>query len=352
MKHRLNLDIKDPNYTLLKEIFKIMDSRKSSEILASYGFKNLNKQIFCFKIIFIQMFFGLDIPFILKELETKKELQNYFNISEILSADQVYKIFSQQNEENLSKALNRILNHQNRVKRRGKKTFIVDATPIDLDFNFNRNKKTKEHLASLNLRWSYSSSKGFYIGFKATVVLDYDSMNPVSILIHSGAPNDSKLFEEILETLQKRRIIQKGDILIFDKGYYSYQNYQLGISKYKIVPFIFPKENFKRTKLNDQLSYPLQVFKKTKKLLAKKQFYNNLKHELFKRLDKWEKFKPIRGKIEDFFKLLKQGLNLRQIHKYTPKSVAKTVYLNVFLGALIISQGFYSKTAIQQLSEN
>ena len=80
MKHRLNLDIKDPNYTLLKEIFKIMDSRKSSEILASYGFKNLNKQIFCFKIIFIQMFFGLDIPFILKELETKKELQNYFNI--------------------------------------------------------------------------------------------------------------------------------------------------------------------------------------------------------------------------------------------------------------------------------
>ena len=57
-------------------------------------------------------------------------------------------------------------------------------------------------------------------------------------------------------------------------------------------------------------------------------------------------------KIEDFFKLLKQGLNMKEIHKYTPKSVAKTVYLNVFLGALIISQGFYSKTAIQQLSEN
>ena len=125
MKHRLNLDIKDPNYTLLKEIFKIMDSRKSSEILASYGFKNLNKQIFSFKIIFIQMFFGLDIPFILNDLETKKELQNYFNISEILSADQVYKIFSQQNEENLFKALNRILNHQNRVKRRGKRLSLL-----------------------------------------------------------------------------------------------------------------------------------------------------------------------------------------------------------------------------------
>ena len=352
MKHRLNLDIKDPNYTLLKKIFKIIDSRKSLEILASYGFKNLNKQIFAFKIIFISMFFGLDISFILNELESKKELQDYFKISEILTANQVYKIFSQQNPENLLKALNRILNHQNRVKRRGKKTFIVDATPVDLDFNFNRNKKTKEHLKTLNLKWSYSSSKGFYIGFKATVIIDYDSMNPVSILIHSGAPNDAKLFDEIMENLQKRRIIRKGDIIIFDKGYYSYKNYQLGISKYKIVPFIFPKDNFNKTKLNDQLSYPLQVFKKTKKVLAQKQFYNNLKIELFKKLDDWKKFKPIRGKIEDFFKLLKQGLNMREIHKYTPKSMAKTVYLNVFLGALIISQGFYSKTAIQQLSEN
>ncbi len=137
-----------------------------------------------------------------------------------------------------------------------------------------------------------------------------------------------------------------------DLSDYSYKNYQFGISKYKIVPFIFPKDNFNKTKLNDQLSYPLQVFKKTKKILAQKQFYNNLKIELFKKLDDWKKFKPIRGKIEDFFKLLKQGLNMKEIHKYTPKSVAKTVYLNVFLGALIISQGFYSKTDIQQLSEN
>ena len=33
------------------------------------------------------MFFGLDIPFVLNELESKKELQKYFNISEILTAD-------------------------------------------------------------------------------------------------------------------------------------------------------------------------------------------------------------------------------------------------------------------------
>ena len=231
MNHRLNLDIKDPNYTLLKEIFKIMDSRKSSQILASCGFKNLNKQITTFKIIFISMFFGLDIPFILSELESKEKLRKYFKISKVWSADQVYKTLSLQDPEKLMKALNRILNSRNRVKRRGKKTFVVDATPVDLDFNFNRNKKTKEYLKTLNLKWSYSSSKGFYIGFKATVIIDYDNMNPVSILIHSGAPNDAKLFDEIMENLQKRRIIRKGDIIIFDKGYYSYKNYQKGIIK-------------------------------------------------------------------------------------------------------------------------
>ena len=232
------------------------------------------------------MFFGLDIPFILNELESKEKLRKYFNISEVLSAEQVYKNFSLQDSEELVKALNRILNARNRVKRRGKKTFIVDATPVDLDINFHRNKKTKEHLKSLNLKWSYSSSKGFYIGFKATIIIDFDSMNPVSILIHSGAPNDAKLFDEIMENLQKIRIIRKGDTLIFDKGYYSYQNYQLGISKYKNIPFIFPKDNFKRNKLKDQLSYPLSSFIKTKKIKTEKRFFNNLKDELLKKLDK------------------------------------------------------------------
>lgn len=77
--------------------------------------------------------------------------------------------------------------------------------------------------------------------------------------------------------------------------------------------------------------------------MKEKHFYNNLKHDLFKKLGQWKKFKPIRGKIEDFFKLLKQELNIKQIHKYTPKLVKKTVYLNVFLESVIISQGFTQK---------
>ena len=52
-------------------------------------------------------------------------LRKYFNISEVLSADQVYKTFSLQDSDNLIKALNRILNSRNRVKRRGKRLLLL-----------------------------------------------------------------------------------------------------------------------------------------------------------------------------------------------------------------------------------
>ena len=69
------------------------------------------------------------------------KLRKYFNINEILTTNHVYKIFSQQNQETLLKVLNRILNHHNRRK----KIFIVDATFVDLDFNFNRQKRMPQN---------------------------------------------------------------------------------------------------------------------------------------------------------------------------------------------------------------
>ncbi|MEG3224394.1 MAG: IS5 family transposase [Methanobacteriales archaeon Met13] len=72
---------------------------------------------------------------------------------------------------------------------------------------------------------------------------------PVAILIHSGAPHDTKIFTENNEKLQKRRIIQKQDTIIFDRGYYKYENYQIGISNYQIVPFLFPQRKFQNQKI-------------------------------------------------------------------------------------------------------
>ncbi len=90
-------------------------------------------------------------------------------------------------------------------------------------------------------------------------------MVPISILILSGAPNDSKIFDKFLQDLQKRHIIKRKDIILFDRGYYGYKNYQIGINKYKILPIIFPKESYKEEKLKGQISYPMTIFAKNKK---------------------------------------------------------------------------------------
>jgi hypothetical protein len=154
-----------------------------------------------------------------------------------------------------------------------------------------------------------------------------------------------------MENLKKRRIIRKNDTIIFDRGYYSYKNYQIGISKYKIVPLIFPKENFKIQKLDDKLTYPLQVFNNKKTEKQAKKLYNTLKNELLKKIQKWKHYKPIREKIEDFFKLCKSGLNLKKLHKYTPESAKRTTILTVLLAELITTTGYNTKTALQKLSK-
>ena len=87
----------------------------------------------------------------------------------------------------------------------------------------------------MDLKWSYSSSKGNYIGYKVTMVLEKNSLTSVLILIHKGAPYDTKIYKEVLENLKQSRIIRPLDILLFDKGYFSYENYKIGIIEYRII---------------------------------------------------------------------------------------------------------------------
>jgi hypothetical protein len=351
MKHHLNYSKENPNYILLGKIFKIIGSRKSKTIMTSKGVKNVNMMILSIKIIFTAIFFNTTVEFVVQELKRDKKLKKFFEMSDVPDALQISEFLSRFNSDTYIKIVNSILINTKPLKRRGKLTFIVDATPMDLDYNVKRKHSSKEYLEKQDLKWSYSSSYGFYIGFKATIVIEQKSAMPVAIIIHSGAPHDSKIFNEIMENLRKRRVIRNGDILIFDRGYYSYINYQIGISIYKIVPLIFPKENFKIQKLIDMLTYLLQVFKDKKTEKQLKQLCNTLKRILIEKIENWKRYKPIRGKIEDFFKLCKSGLSLKKLHKYTPESAKRTTILTVLLAGLITTTGYNTKTALQKLSE-
>ena len=144
------------------------------------------------------------MEFVVHELKRDKRLRKFFEISDVPNALQISEFLSRFKSDKYVKIVNSILINTKPLKRRGKLTFIVDATPVDLDYNVKRKHRSKKHLQKQDLKWSYSSSYGFYIGFKATIVIEQKSAMPVAIIIHSGAPHDSRIFSEIMEKPTKK----------------------------------------------------------------------------------------------------------------------------------------------------
>ncbi len=141
MKHHLNYSKEDPNYILLEKIFKIIGSRKSRTIITSKGIKNVNMMILSIKIIFTAMLFDIDVEFVVKELKRDKKLRKFFEISDVPEAVQISEFLSRFPPDKYVKIVNNILMTIKPLKKRGKRTFIVDATPVDLDYNI-KPKKT------------------------------------------------------------------------------------------------------------------------------------------------------------------------------------------------------------------
>lgn len=78
------------------------------------------------------------------------------------------------------------------------------------------------------------------------------------MIFHPGAVHDSKIYLQILADLKRRRILKKGDLILADKGYYSFDSYRIGLINYKIVPLIRPKKNTRKDRIFNQFNYPLE----------------------------------------------------------------------------------------------
>ncbi|MCL2687119.1 MAG: transposase [Methanobrevibacter sp.] len=170
-----------------------------------------------------------------------------------------------------------------------------------------------------------------------TLTIEERSCKPLAILIHPGSPNDTKIFDDMLSELKRRRILKKWQLILCDRGFYSLENYLIGINKYEIVLFIFPKKKPSLITLIERIQNPLEYYTEEK---YKNQRYEKLKQKLFSLLPKWEDFRRRRWKIEEFFKFIKIELKLKEIHAYTKRAVYKHVYLNVFLMGIMINTGY------------
>ena len=191
----LNYDSNDPKYTLLSKIFKIIDSKKFRDTCSRKGITNRQMMIDSLKILFISMYFDYTVSNVINELNRSKKLRKFAGFSnEIPTAGQIYEYLSRYSAEQYCKIVNSTLMRFNKQNRGTYNRFIADATPSACNFNNDKHFIPKEHLEKLNLKWGFSTTKGHFIGFKVTVVLNEKTRAPVSILIHSGAPNDSKNF--------------------------------------------------------------------------------------------------------------------------------------------------------------
>ena len=347
----LNYDDEDEKFIILVNVFQIIESTKSKNVLSRMGFKNRNMCVICIKIFFMSLFFDYELSKVIDELNNKKALRKFSKISDVPTEKQVSEYFSRFDIIQYYNMVNSILKRYFKPHKTICDEYIIDATPVACDINIVKKYIKNEHLKKLGLKWGYSTTKKYFVGFKVTVVLEKRTLTPVSILIHPGAPSDARIFEGILKELKRRGFIKDGDKLYFDKGYFSKENYQIGINNYKIIPIIFPKGNFDINRIKDELSYPLDIYDSTNNLKEMKNEILKITNQIVEILKKWKTLKPIRGIIEDFFKVAKKAFGLGKFHSYTEKSMVKNILLGLLLTTLVIQQGFKTKTQLQRLSE-
>ena len=340
---------KDPKWVLLGKTLDIITSRRVKQEMAKQGIAPVNLAGAMFKIVLIAMFFSVDITYVVSELQKRAELRRFAKLGKIPEAEEIYRFLGRFSEKQFVGLVLGVLSSIC-VKRGRNRVLIVDSTDVSLDLNWFKKKIKKADLEEKEFKWGYSSSKGYYIGYKLTLVIEYPSLRPVAFLLHQGSPGDAKIYEEILEELKRRRIARDGDTIIFDKGYYGYKNYVLGISRFKVIPVIFPRKNFKMEKLMGMLSYPLSIFNRSNPEKEKK-LYNCLVKSLKAKLENWKKYRPIRGVIEDIFKLAKDAFSLKKLHRYTKRSVKKFVCLHVLLVGIVVSLGINTKEELQKIAE-
>jgi hypothetical protein len=342
----------DYKWKLLSEILNVFDLRSTRQILAQYEILPLEKSIPALKIVTLSMYFCLEISYVVRELEEKKKLRKFMGIKSIPSENEVYSIMSSFDPDHFINFIIGVLNNVCSRRKRGLSQIIIDSTDINLDLNWFKRKISKEMLKDRDFKWGYSTHRGYFIGMKLSLALEYPSLKPLAFVINEANVSEYTVYPQILEELSRRKKIRAGDVLYFDRGYYSYENYVIGIAKYKIVPVIFPRINCNFNKLFDMLSYPLNIFDSKRNTKEEKKLYKRLVAKFKSLMENWGELKPVRSLIEDVFKVAKKTCNMENLHRYTMRSVKKYCSLAVFLTGAVTAFFISDKKGLKRLAES
>ena len=338
-------DLRVEKFKILKKAVKKLEKDGIKEALARNGIKPVDEAVVMLKILIASLFFRLELSYFVEELKNRNKLRKLLNSSDLILKKCT---ISWQNSKKSRKAIEQIINSLFGKIGRGCFKVVVDTSGIDLDLKKQKNRKSNEDLKDKEYKWGFDGNE-FFIGFKLAFAMDYKTKRPLLFLIFPANTNDCQIFEDVLENLKRKGFLRPNTIVMADKGFCSYYNYNVALKKYRVVPVIWLKENMSLSKLLSMISTPLSCFlENNMKELA---FFKKLVKILIHYLKRIDELKAERSEVEDIFKLGKCGLFMDKIHRFTRRAVAKFVYANVLMLAILIRLGFREKKALQRLAE-
>ena len=100
-------------------------------------------------------------------------LRRFAKVVDVPDVEYIYRFLSRLDEKQFIYLVSGVLNTicSKRSKRRTK--ILIDSTAIILDLNWIRKKISKRDLESKEFKWAFSSTHGYYIGFKLTFAIEY-----------------------------------------------------------------------------------------------------------------------------------------------------------------------------------
>jgi hypothetical protein len=344
----LNEDFK---WELLSEILNVFDLRSCRQILTKRGILPLPKSVPAIKIVLLSMFFSCEISYAIRELKERESLRDFLKISSVPTEHEIYGILSKYEPKQFTDFVFELLNELCPKRKSGSKGIIIDSTDINLNLNFHAKKITRESLENKEYKWGHSTHRGFFIGMKLTLALEYNTLKPLAFLINEANVSEPKIYPEILKELKRRRIIKAGDVIYADRGYYSYENYVISVREFRLVPLIFPRKNCNFKKLFNMLRYPLKIFDSRRDTEKEIKIYKEIIAKFKELISKWKEFRSVRSVIEDIFKLAKKAYSMEDLHRYTKSSVQKYCSLAVLLVGITVNYGISERKELQAFSE-
>lgn len=145
------------------------------------------------------MFYGIDIKYVVNELNNSEQLKKAFKFGSTLNYLELSEVFSSFDEFQVLKFVLKHLNKEFKKNTRGKRKTIIDSTDIRFRINLDKKFYDDRILEEKGYKFGFSSSKGKFIGGKLIITIDYDAYQPLTILF---TPDQFMTLKFTLKSLQ------------------------------------------------------------------------------------------------------------------------------------------------------